>query len=430
MCPCDPPDHPVLSNVPPVPPPGPPVPPSVPPVPPRQQVLMLSKPWDPPDPPVPPNMPPPRPPHAPQYAPCRSSWCCPSPTAPPRAELVALSAQLQGGGRGLTVIGGVLSGDLPQDLPQARSAEGALRSAMAAAGARGFVQVLVAPRPEVGAALAALVQGVGLGALRPNTVLLGWPRRWRHRPDPAAAARSFVELLRAAGAGGRALLVAKGPPGSEGSPGGSLRGSPGGGTLDVWWVVGTGRLLTLLPLLLRQHPVWRRCHLRLFTVALLEDNSERLRRLLEAVARRRALPAQVHVVELHDGDVSAYTYERTLMMEQRSQMLRQLRHAQRGHAHSQPPSAEEEEEEAGGDPRRGPSPGNVRRMHAAERLNAAIAAHSGGARLVLLDLPPPPPPRPHRPLENYLEFLEVLTEGLGPVLLVRGGDGDGDPPEP
>ncbi|NWR95297.1 S12A6 protein, partial [Furnarius figulus] len=82
------------------------------------------------------------------------------------------------------------------------------------------------------------------------------------------------------------------------------------------------------PLTPRAPQVWRRCHLRLFTVALLEDNSERLRRLLEAVARRRALPAQVHVVELHDGDVSAYTYERTLMMEQRSQMLRQLRHAQ------------------------------------------------------------------------------------------------------
>ncbi|NXR41078.1 S12A6 protein, partial [Zosterops hypoxanthus] len=87
---------------------------------------------------------------------------------------------------------------------------------------------------------------------------------------------------------------------------------------------------------------WRSCPLRLFTVALLEDNSERLRRLLEAVARRRALPAQVRVVELHDGDVSAYTYERTLMMEQRSQMLRQLRRAQGGPAPSQPPSAEEE----------------------------------------------------------------------------------------
>ncbi|XP_071276352.1 solute carrier family 12 member 4-like [Agelaius tricolor] len=319
----------------------------------------------------------------------------------------------------------------------------ALRAALSRAGARGFVQVLVTPEP--GAGLAALVQGVGLGALRPNTVLLGWPRRWRQQPDPARAARDFVELLRVAGAAGRALLVSKGgaepgpapgvspglspvpgvSPGASPCPGVSPGVSPGG-SLDVWWVVGTGRLLTLLPLLLRQHPVWRGCPLRLFTVALLEDNSERLRRLLEAVVRRRGLPAQVHVVELHDGAVSDYTYERTLMMEQRSQMLRQLRRAQGGPAPSQPPSAAEEEEGGGGEPRRGPSPGNVRRMHAAERLNAAILAHSGGAGLVLLDLPPPPPPRPHRPRENYLEFLEVLTEGLGPVLLVRDGDGDGD----
>ncbi|XP_075597458.1 solute carrier family 12 member 4-like [Balearica regulorum gibbericeps] len=331
-------------------------------------------------------------------------------------RLLALAAQLQAG-KGLTVVGSVIPGELPRDQPRVRQAERALRAGLAGAGARGFVQVLVAPGRGPG--LGALVQGCGLGALRPNAVLLGWPHGWRRRHDPAAA-RRFVELLRVAGAGGRALLVAKGPLGA---------GAPGG-TLDVWWVVGDGRLLTLLPLLLRQHPAWRGCRVRLFTVALLEDNSLRLRRLLEAVARRRGLPAQTHVVELHDSDVSAYTYERTLMMEQRSQMLRQMRQAQGGPAPSRAPSAgeEEEEEEEGGDPRRGPSPGNVRRMHAAERLNEAVGRRSGGARLVLLDLPPPPPPRPPRPLDNYLEFLEVLTEGLGPVLLVRGGDGD--PPDP
>ncbi|XP_061225459.1 solute carrier family 12 member 6-like [Neopsephotus bourkii] len=324
-------------------------------------------------------------------------------------QVLALAAQLQAG-KGLTVVGTVITGELPRDQPRARAAEQALREELTGAGARGFVQVLVSPGRGPG--LAALVQGCGLGALRPNAVLMGWPHGWRRRHDPAAA-RRFVELLRVAGSGGRALLVTKGPLGS---------GAPGG-TLDVWWVVGDGRLLTLLPLLLRQHPAWRGCCVRLFTVALLEDNSVRLRRLLEAVARRRGLPAQTHVVELHDSDVSAYTYERTLMMEQRSQMLRQMRQAQAPSTAGE----EEEEEEEGGLPRRGPSPGNVRRMHAAERLNEVLGRHSGGARLVLLDLPPPPPRGP-RPLDNYLEFLEVLTEGLGPVLLVRGGDGDSPGP--
>nr|XP_041567860.1 LOW QUALITY PROTEIN: solute carrier family 12 member 6-like [Taeniopygia guttata] len=484
---------------------GRPPPPSL-----RPQLLVLSKPRCPPGPP---------PPAGAVGSGRRSCWCCPSPGAPPapppRPELLVLAAQLQGGGRGLTVLGAWLSGALPQDLPRARQTEKALRAALSRAGARGFVQVLVTS--ERGAGLAALVQGAGLGALRPNAVLLGWPRTWRARADPGGSAREFVELLRAAGSAGRALLVSKGGPVPGVSPGVSPAGvspgvSPGmspGLSLDVWWFVGTGRLLTLLPLLLRQHPVWRGCPLRLFTVALLEDNSERLRRLLEAVARRRALPAQVEVVELHDSAVSEYTYERTLMMEQRSQMLRQLRRAQGGPAPSQPPSAEEEEG-GGGETRRGPSAANVRRMHAAvilvyislywfisvysgpywsilvytglyqsilvytgiyqsvlvyislysfilvctglyqsilvhtgpywfilvranvrrmhaaERLNAAILGRSGGAGLVLLDLPPPPPPRPRRPMENYLEFLEVLTEGLGPVLLVRDGDGEGD----
>ncbi|GAB0202250.1 solute carrier family 12 member 6-like [Grus japonensis] len=241
---------------------------------------------------------------------------------PAQPQLLALAAQLQAG-KGLTVVGSVIPGELPHDQPRARQAERALRAGLAGAGARGFVQVLVAPGRGPG--LSALVQGCGLGALRPNAVLMGWPHGWRRRHDPAAA-RRFVELLRVAGASGRALLVAKGPLGA---------GAPGG-TLDVWWVVGDGRLLTLLPLLLRQHPAWRGCRVRLFTVALLEDNSLRLRRLLEAVARRRGLPAQTHVVELHDSDVSAYTYERTLMMEQRSQMLRQMRQAQ-VMSHTPPP---------------------------------------------------------------------------------------------
>ncbi|XP_068777762.1 solute carrier family 12 member 6-like [Struthio camelus] len=166
---------------------------------------------------------------------------------------------------------------------------------------------------------------------------------------------------------------------------------------------------------------------------------------------------QARAAEQHDSDISAYTYERTLMMEQRSAMLRQMRlseaerqrEAQLVKERSWRPrlssagSEEEEEEEEEEDeetaeaarvhltwsrPRRaapgpdllGPRPGarNVRRMHTAVRLNEAMVARSQGARLVLLNLPPPP--RRPRARHNYLEFVEVLTEGLERVLLVRG----------
>ncbi|XP_068025750.1 solute carrier family 12 member 4-like [Melanerpes formicivorus] len=342
-------------------------------------------------------------------------------------QLLALASHL-GVGQGLTVVASLVPGELPQDQPRADQARQTLRSALAACRCRGFAQVLVWPGP-LWAGLAAMAQGCGLGALRPNAVLLGWPRGWAAHPDPSATARGFVELLRVAGSGGRSLLVAKGTPGDPlpglppfgdpslgDPPPGAAPGSGAGAepSLDVWWVVGDGRLLTLLPRLLRRHPAWRGCPLRLFTVALLEDNSERMRRMLAAVARRRGLgEAQTQVVELHDGAVSAYTAERTLMVEQRAAMAQALRQG------GLRPS--EAEEALGAWTQRGPDPGNVRRMHAAERLNEVIGRCSGGARLVLLDLPPPPPPRPDRPVDTYLEFLEVLTEGLGPVLLVRDG---------
>ncbi|KAK2851569.1 hypothetical protein Q5P01_007845 [Channa striata] len=62
---------------------------------------------------------------------------------------------------------------------------------------------------------------------------------------------------------------------------------------------------------------------------------------------------------------------------------------------------------------------DVRRMHTAMRLNEVIIKKSKEAKLVLLNMPGPPKNRMGN--ENYMEFLEVLTEGLNRVLLVRGG---------
>lgn len=66
-----------------------------------------------------------------------------------------------------------------------------------------------------------------------------------------------------------------------------------------------------------------------------------------------------------------------------------------------------------------PDQSNVRRMHTAVKLNGVVLAKSQDAQLVLLNMPGPP--RNRQGDENYMEFLEVLTEGLNRVLLVRGG---------
>ena len=37
------------------------------------------------------------------------------------------------------------------------------------------------------------------------------------------------------------------------------------------------------------------------------------------------IEAEIDVIEMHDSDVSAYTYERTLIMEQRNEMLQEMK---------------------------------------------------------------------------------------------------------
>lgn len=57
-------------------------------------------------------------------------------------------------------------------------------------------------------------------------------------------------------------------------------------------------------------------------------------------------------------------------------------------------------------------------MHTAVKLNKVVVNKSQGAQLVLLNMPGPP--KNQGGDESYMEFLEVLTEGLKRVLLVRG----------
>ena len=45
------------------------------------------------------------------------------------------------------------------------------------------------------------------------------------------------------------------------------------GNIDIWWIVHDGGLLMLLPFLLKQHRTWRKCRLRIFTVAQVTKNT-------------------------------------------------------------------------------------------------------------------------------------------------------------
>lgn len=63
---------------------------------------------------------------------------------------------------------------------------------------------------------------------------------------------------------------------------------------------------------------------------------------------------------------------------------------------------------------------SMRKMHSAVRLNKEIRERSHDAQLVLINLPSPPPKQSSLAAYSYMEYVDVLTEGLDRLLLMRG----------
>uniref|UniRef100_A0A4W3JPK5 Solute carrier family 12 member 4 n=1 Tax=Callorhinchus milii TaxID=7868 RepID=A0A4W3JPK5_CALMI len=368
-------------------------------------------------------------------------------------RLLTFASQLKAG-KGLTIVGSVIQGNFLENYGEAQAAEQTIKSMMAIEKVKGFTQLVVSSKVREG--IAHLIQSCGLGGMKHNSVVMGWPYGWRQSEDPRAW-KTFIDTVRVTTAGHLALLV---PKNVSLYPSNHERFTEG--RIDVWWIVHDGGMLMLLPFLLRQHKVWKKCTMRIFTVAQMDDNSIQMKKDLATFLYHLRIEAEVEVVEMHGSDISAYTYERTLMMEQRSQMLRQMRLSKterereaqlvkdRNSMIRQESIYSDEEEELHVSPDKvqmtwtkekyesernrckmhtpnsfrelisiKPDQSNVRRMHTAVKLNEVIVNRSHDAKLVLLNMPGPPKNQDGD--ENYMEFLEVLTEGLERVLLVRGG---------
>ncbi|KAJ6666090.1 hypothetical protein lerEdw1_000994 [Lerista edwardsae] len=371
-------------------------------------------------------------------------------------RLLTFASQLKAG-KGLTIIGTVIQGNFLESYGEAQAAEQTIKNMIEIEKVKGFCQVVVANKVRDG--ISHLIQSCGLGGMKHNTVVLGWPYGWRQSEDPRAW-KTFIDTVRCTTAAHLALLV---PKNVSFYPSNHERYNEG--SIDVWWIVHDGGMLMLLPFLLKQHKVWRKCKMRIFTVAQIDDNSIQMKKDLATFLYHLRIEAEVEVVEMQNSDISAYTYERTLMMEQRSQMLRQMRLTKTErereaqlvkdrHSIIRLESLYSDEDDEGetvadkiqmtwtrdkyDSEKRNhnsvvenfrelisikPNQSNVRRMHTAVKLNEVIVNRSHDARLVLLNMPGPPKNTDGD--ENYtdsdMEFLEVLTEGLERVLLVRGG---------
>ncbi|RXG67811.1 Solute carrier family 12 member 6, partial [Armadillidium vulgare] len=208
--------------------------------------------------------------------------------APKYPKLFTFASQLKAG-KGLTIGVSVIEGEFTKCYGEAQAARQTLRKCMEEEKVKGFVDTMVANNVVEG--ISHVIQTCGLGGMKPNTVILGWPYGWRHSPDERSW-KVFLETVRNVSAAKMALLV---PKGINFYPESSSKVS---GTIDIWWIVHDGGLLMLLPFLLRQHKVWKNCKMRIFTVAQLEDNSIQMKKDLKTFLYHLRIDAEVDVVEM------------------------------------------------------------------------------------------------------------------------------------
>ena len=123
---------------------------------------------------------------------------------------------------------------------------------------RGFGKSLFYEDSQIQGAVSALFQSVGIGGLRPNTILLNFPR---FGPENTIEQKIFGEQLIRGVQTEMCMIVCKGITDFP-KPTDRLSGF-----IDIWWIVHDGGILMLIAFLLQQHKVWKGCKLRIFVIA-------------------------------------------------------------------------------------------------------------------------------------------------------------------
>ncbi|MEN3974957.1 amino acid permease [Emcibacter sp. SYSU 3D8] len=151
-----------------------------------------------------------------------------------------------GAGNGVLTLGQVISGAIGERLQRVKFAENSLREVIRSEGLAAFPCVVA--EDDVVEGIKAMLQCHGIGGIRPNAIVLGWPRDISH-------AEQFGDMLRLTRQLGRSAIVIKCRPGHE------LWTVPAG-NIEVWWRDRQhGPLMLILAHLLtqnrefRQHPI-------------------------------------------------------------------------------------------------------------------------------------------------------------------------------
>lgn len=84
----------------------------------------------------------------------------------------------------------VIEGSYGNHFADAQAAQQSLRKAMKKDKVKGFAEVVVSE--DVVSGINYTIQTAGVGGLRHNTVVVGWPQGWRHKTEEEHSYRVFI----------------------------------------------------------------------------------------------------------------------------------------------------------------------------------------------------------------------------------------------
>ncbi|VDN06525.1 unnamed protein product [Thelazia callipaeda] len=343
-------------------------------------------------------------------------------------NLINLASQLKAS-RGLTIVVAFIRGNplVSDDRKRAEEVKARMEFDMNQIRLRGFAKTLIYGETQV-RSVSTLIQSVGMGGLRPNTLLLSWPVH-THAID--SEYQTFTDKLHVGFATDMCLVVAKD---IVNFPASVIRLT---GTIDVYWIVQDGGLCILIAYLLTQSKVWRGCKLRVIAIAQEMDNNTKLQADLQKYVYQLRIDASIMVVELSDPKISKNAFERTLLMEERTRYMHEMREIKQKLDRTSKNDSKSSDTDAGEEstsskvshekkissadekaPKHNCKLFQVRKMHTAVRLNELILANSPESQLVLLNLPKPPVAK--EGLDDYMHYLEALSDKIPRILFIRG----------
>lgn len=205
-----------------------------------------------------------------------------------RRHLTYFGAWLTGG-RGMLTLAQVIVGSLDERAEMISGQEQKLRAFLRTERLEGFPAVVVAE--SLGDGVAALVQCAGIGAMRPNLVLVGWPG------DPDKSGVLAASLGQIAKLGRSIAMIRFDEPTLTREP-----SIPPDGTIDVWWRGNqNGPMMLLLAHLLTRASGWGERRIRLLRVIKSEGGRVEATQHLTELAAQARIEVEPSVIVAEDA---------------------------------------------------------------------------------------------------------------------------------